>query len=87
VIAADLEPALERAMAVDDLRARGETPGPLAGLPMTVKDSLDVAGMPASSGLAGYRRRQAEDAVAVGHARRAGAVIDPAAARHLSVPP
>lgn len=75
VIAADLERALERAKAVDDLRARGETPGPLAGLPMTVKDSLDVAGMPASSGLAGYRRRQAEDAVAVGHARRAGAVI------------
>jgi amidase len=42
---------------------------------MTIKDTLDVTGMPASSGLADLRRRQAEDAVAVAHARRAGAVI------------
>ncbi|WP_374574949.1 amidase family protein [Phenylobacterium sp.] len=75
VVAADLERALERAAAIDDLRARGEPIGPLAGLPMTIKDTLDVAGMPASSGLEGYRRRQAEDAVAVAHARHAGAVI------------
>lgn len=75
VVAADPERAIERARALDDGRARGEALGPLAGLPMTVKDTLDVVGMPASSGLAPLRRRQAEDAVSVGHARRAGAVI------------
>lgn len=75
VVAVDLERALERARAMDELRSRGEAPGPLAGLPMTVKDTLDVAGMPASSGLAALRRRQSEDAVCVSHVRRAGAVI------------
>jgi amidase len=75
VVAADPERALERAHAIDDARARGETLGPLAGLPMTVKDTFDVAGMAASSGLAQHRRRMTEDAVAVSHARHAGAVI------------
>lgn len=75
VVAADLDRALEAARAVDDLRLRGETQGPLAGLPMTMKDTLDVAGLPASSGLEAFRHRKAEDAVAVTHARRAGAVI------------
>lgn len=75
VVAADPERALERARAIDDARARGEAAGPLAGLPMTIKDTFDVVGMPASSGLAHLRRRQVEDAVAVGHVRHAGAVI------------
>jgi amidase len=75
VVAADPERALERARAIDDARAKGEAVGPLAGLPMTIKDTFDVAGMPASSGLAHLRRRQVEDAVAVGHVRQAGAVI------------
>ena len=66
---------MEQARAIDDLRAKGEPMGPLAGLPMTVKDTFDVAGLPASSGIEALRRRQAEDAVAVRHARRAGAVI------------
>jgi amidase len=42
---------------------------------MTVKDTFDVAGMAASSGLPDLRRRQVEDAAAVAHARHAGAVI------------
>ena len=75
VVAADPERALERARALDDARSRGEANGPLAGLPMTIKDTFDVAGMAASSGLADYRRRMTGDADAVGHARRAGAVI------------
>ena len=75
VVTADPERALERARALDDARARGESLGPLGGLPMTVKDTLDVAGMAASSGLPELRRRMVEDAAAVSHARRAGAVI------------
>jgi len=75
VVTADPERALERARAMDDARGRGDVIGPLAGLPMTVKDTFDVVGMPASSGLAALRRRQAEDAKAVAHTRNAGAVI------------
>lgn len=75
VVAADPERALERARALDDARSRNEIIGPLAGLPMTVKDTFDVSGMAASSGLADYRRRMTGDADAVAHARHAGAVI------------
>ena len=75
VVAADPERALERARALDDARSRGEASGLLAGLPMTVKDTFDVAGMAASSGLAEFRRRMTGDAVVVAHARHAGAVI------------
>jgi amidase len=75
VVAADLDWALDRAKAIDEQRIKGEQLGPLAGLAMTVKDTLDVVHMPASSGLEANRRRRAEDAVVVGHARRAGAVI------------
>ncbi len=75
VVGVDLERALERANAIDEMRARGETLGLLAGLPMTVKDTFDVVGLPASSGLRALRQRQAEDAVVVRLAKHAGAVI------------
>ena len=75
VINADPGLALERARAVDDARSKGATLGPLAGLPMTIKDTLDVAGMPATSGLEVFRRRVCEDAPVVAAARRGGAVI------------
>src|SRR4051812_40561940 len=55
VVAADLERALERAKAVDDTRSKDGVLGALAGLPMTVKDTFDVQGLPASSGLEALR--------------------------------
>ncbi|MBS0334374.1 MAG: amidase [Proteobacteria bacterium] len=75
VVAVDLERALEHAKAIDEQRAKGETLGVLAGLPMTVKDTFDVVGMPASSGLRHLRQRQALDAATVRAAKHAGAVI------------
>jgi amidase len=42
---------------------------------MTIKDTLDVNGMPASSGLQRYLARPAADAAAVGRVRTEGAVI------------
>jgi amidase len=75
VVNTDVERAMESARAVDDLRTRGEHVGPLAGLPMTIKDSLDVMGMPASSGLKALLGRKAADATVVARARAAGAVI------------
>ncbi|MFM7204537.1 MAG: amidase [Myxococcota bacterium] len=43
------EAALTEAREVDRRRRDGECLGPLAGLPMTVKDSLDTAGIPTTS--------------------------------------
>jgi amidase len=75
VVATSLERAMGRARATDELRAKGEPLGLLAGLPMTVKDTFDVVGMPASSGLEVLRRRAAEDASVVHHVKAAGAVV------------
>jgi len=75
VTVTDIEHARTRAKAIDELRMKGESLGPLAGLPMTIKDSLDVEGMPASSGVAALLKRPGHDAAAVAKARQAGAVI------------
>jgi amidase len=75
VVAVDFDRARERAGAIDDHRAKGDPLGPLAGLPMTVKDTFDVEGLPASSGLEAFRHGRRPDAVVVSHARFAGAVI------------
>ena len=75
VVVRDAERAMARARAVDDHRAKGDELGPLAGLPMTIKDTFDVEGMPASSGLDTFRRGKRADAAVVAHVRQAGAVI------------
>jgi len=75
VVAADFERAQERARAIDDHRARGDHLGVLAGLPMTVKDSFDVEGLPAAVGADGQPRRRAADARAVARIRSQDAVI------------
>ncbi len=75
VVARDAERALAEADAIDAARARGETLGALAGLPMTVKDIFDVEGLPASLGMKGLLARTAHDAEAVARVRKAGAVV------------
>jgi amidase len=75
VVTTDLERARLRARAIDEHRAKGDALGPLAGLPMTVKDTFDVEGMPASSGLKLYLGRHPSDAGAVARAKQADAVI------------
>jgi amidase len=45
------EQALETAAALDDAYARGETPGPLHGVPVTIKDNVDVRGQRTPNGL------------------------------------
>jgi aspartyl-tRNA(Asn)/glutamyl-tRNA(Gln) amidotransferase subunit A len=44
------EDALAAARAVDDKRARGEELGPLAGVPVAVKDLFATVGMPTTCG-------------------------------------
>jgi amidase len=75
VVVVDPEGGLRQAETIDAARGKGEALGPLAGLPMTLKDTMDVAGMPASAGLAALRERTCVDAVTVARARAAGVVI------------
>ena len=75
VVATDFDRARGHAQAIDARRRAGEVLGPLAGLPMTIKDTFDVEGLPASSGLEVFRRGQRPDAASVALARAAGAVI------------
>lgn len=66
VIAMDEEQALAQARAADEKRARGEPCGPLHGLPMTVKDTWEVPGLPCAAGspdLARYRPQQPADVI------------------------
>lgn len=76
VVATDLDRARAQAKAVDEARAKGGHLGALAGLPVTIKDTFDVEGMPASSGIEALRRRPgARDAAVVVRVRQEGAVI------------
>jgi amidase len=75
VVVRDFERAREAARAADLALARGER-RPLLGLPMTVKEAFDVAGLPTSWGAPRFRDAVARtDAVAVQRLRAAGAVI------------
>lgn len=76
VVARDDEAARATAADVDQARARGKPVGPLAGLPMTIKDSFEVVGMTATCGLPPLANHRPEaDADAVRRLRDAGAVI------------
>jgi aspartyl-tRNA(Asn)/glutamyl-tRNA(Gln) amidotransferase subunit A len=70
------ERAMAQAERVDSLLARGEDAGPLAGVPIAVKDVLTMRGTPATAGskiLAGWHPPY--DATAVTKLEAAGAVI------------
>lgn len=76
VVAFDRDRARADAAAIDRRRAAGEPLGPFAGLPVTIKDSYEVTGMPATCGLPALRdHRPDRDADAVALLRAAGAVI------------
>ncbi len=55
--------------------AKGTVIGRLDGLPVAIKDNLDVAGMATRAGLPGRRRVADNDAVAVARLRASGAII------------
>ncbi|MEO7335873.1 MAG: amidase family protein, partial [Caldimonas sp.] len=75
VVVRDFERARTQADERDARRARGERP-PLLGVPMTVKESFNVAGLPTTWGLLPFKDfRATEDAVVVRRLKEAGAVI------------
>ena len=76
VVALDAEGARARADEADAAQARGERRGVLHGLPMTIKDSYEVVGMPTTSGAPEHADHHAStNAVAVQRLMDAGAVV------------
>jgi len=68
--------ALAEARELDALAARGVSRGPLHGLPIAVKDLMDVAGVRTTHGSRIYKDHIAEnDSVIVARMRDAGAVV------------
>jgi Asp-tRNA(Asn)/Glu-tRNA(Gln) amidotransferase A subunit family amidase len=61
---------------VDRRRAAGEPLGPLAGVPVTIKECLDLAGTPSTFGLPSRKDRiVSHDEKHVARLRRAGAIV------------
>jgi len=72
----DADGARKAAEEIDRRVRAGEAPGPLAGVPLLVKDVEDVAGMPTSHGSIVFKDAiAAEDCTNVARIRAAGAVI------------
>lgn len=76
VVAKRYDQARAEARAVDEKRSRGESLGPLAGVPVTIKECIDVAGLPSTFGL-GWRKdlRAVTDESHVARLKAAGAII------------
>ncbi|MGH8220124.1 MAG: amidase [Steroidobacteraceae bacterium] len=76
VIVRDFERARVRADRADQAISRGEVLGPLHGLPMTIKESFNFAGMPTTFGFLKFRDNiAASNAVVIDRLLAAGAVI------------
>src|SRR5579862_2530698 len=76
IIATDFDAARARARAADAALVRGEPVGPLQGVPMTIKESFDVVGMPTTWGIPELRNnRPPRHALAVERLLAAGANI------------
>jgi amidase len=75
IVTFDFEHAREAAIAADEARAQGKHSA-LLGLPVTIKDTIDVEGLPGTAGVERFRdRRPEQDAPLVTRVRAAGAVI------------
>lgn len=77
IVATDIDSAIQQAKAIDARRANGESIGSLQGLPMTIKDTYDVNGLPAVCGHPPFvdRPKQTEDAEVVSRVKAADGII------------
>ncbi|HEX6999912.1 MAG TPA: amidase [Gammaproteobacteria bacterium] len=76
VVQSTADAALARARQADAARARGVSWGPLHGVPMTIKDSFDTAGVVSTGGTLGRARFvPPRDATVVARLRGAGAIL------------
>lgn len=76
VVAKCYERALFEAQEADTALAKGKLKGPLHGVPMTIKDSFDTAGIVSTSGTLGRKNFvPGRDATVVARVRAAGAIL------------
>lgn len=76
IVVPRVDEAREEAKAAEDAVGRGEELGPLHGVPFTLKESIEVAGMPCTLGSHVYEGHVSdEDAVVASHLRGAGAIL------------
>ena len=76
IVVRDTDRARARARDADHALARGTTWGPLHGVPMTIKESYDVAGLPTTWGVPALRDNVAtQNAVVVDRLLAAGVVL------------
>ena len=76
IVTLTADPALARARAADDARAKGESWGPFHGVPITIKDTYEVNGARTTAGLSVYKDHiSPRDAAVVARLKGAGAVI------------
>jgi amidase len=83
VVSLDVEGARNAAKAADVALQRGQPVGPLHGVPMTLKDGHDVAGLRTTLGAPTLDRMATEDGTVASRLRAAGAII----VGHTNVPP
>lgn len=74
--------ARSQAQSLDEELATGIYRGPLHGIPVSVKDTIDVAGVPTRAGSAAYHVVPEEDAPSVSLLKEAGSVLLGKAATH-----
>ena len=75
VVSLDAERARAAAAAADAALARGEIWGPLHGVPLTLKDALDVDGLRTTVGTFELDRVADEDSTVAARLRAAGAIV------------
>ncbi|MCP5184235.1 MAG: amidase [Pseudomonadales bacterium] len=76
VVVRDFDRGRAAARAADAALARGEVAGPLHGVPMTIKEAYDIAGLPTTWGIPAFRENIAtHDADSVQRLKAAGAVF------------
>ncbi len=76
IVVWQVDQARERARAADSALARGERWGPLHGIPMTVKESFNVAGLPTTFGNPLWKDNiAAENAFLIDRLLQAGAIV------------
>jgi len=76
IITQDAEALLAAARAADQHQSANEPLGPLHGVPILIKDNIDVQGLPCSAGTAALENDYPrQDATVVRHLRDAGALI------------
>jgi amidase len=76
IVTVDADGARRQATAADEALALGRPVGPLHGIPMTIKDSFETAGLCTTAGFPPFARRvPANDALTVARLRQAGAII------------